>query len=100
MKTDVAQSVTFSVLNGRKRAHGPFVILKTGTFLLGCNQGIMSVIGLVTGALIMEKWRKKAIDQLKKANDKDLEKAIKILTDGKGYLTSLLPIQIVYFKDL
>lgn len=49
LKKDVAQSVTFSVLSGRKRAHGPFVTLKTGTFLLGCNQGIMSVIGLVIG---------------------------------------------------
>ena len=48
----------------------------------------------------MEKWRKKAIDQLKKAKDKDLEKAIKILTDGKGYLTSIIPIQIVFYKDL
>lgn len=48
----------------------------------------------------MEKWRKKAIETLKKANDKDLEKAIKVLTDGKGFLTESLPIQIIFFKDL
>lgn len=60
----------------------------------------MSVIGLVIGEQNMEKWRKKAIDQLKKAKDKDLEKAIKILTEGKGYLTSIIPIQIVFFEDL
>ena len=48
----------------------------------------------------MEDWRQKAIDQLKKSDDPDIEKAIRILTDGKGFLTSELPIMIIFFKDL
>lgn len=48
----------------------------------------------------METWQKKAIEWLKKAPDKDLEKAIKVLKEGKGVLTSELPIRIIFFKDL
>lgn len=48
----------------------------------------------------MEEWRKKAIEQLEKANDSDMEKAIKILREGKGYLTSESPIQVVFYRDM
>lgn len=48
----------------------------------------------------MEKWRKKAIQALEKQNDKDLFKAIKILRDGKGYLTTTMPIRVIFYEDL
>lgn len=48
----------------------------------------------------MERWREKAIDQLKKSSDPQIQIAIRILTEGKGYLTCQLPIQIIFFKDI
>jgi len=48
----------------------------------------------------MEDWRKKAIDYLKQSFDPEMANAIKALQDGKGYLTSTVPVRIVFYEDM
>ena len=55
---------------------------------------------VVSGGKAMEEWRKKAIDYLKKSDDQDIKKAIKVLLEGKGFLTSRLPIMVIFYRDL
>ena len=48
----------------------------------------------------MEEWRAKAIKHLKKSRDPDMQKAIRVLREGKGFLTSVRPIQIVFYEEM
>lgn len=48
----------------------------------------------------IEAWRKKAINVLESLEDEDLKKAIRVLRDGKGYLTTTMPIRVIFYEDL
>ena len=48
----------------------------------------------------IEPWRKKTIDFLNQSKDPEVRKAIKVLKEGKGYLTHILPTRIIFYSDI
>lgn len=49
-------------------------------------------------AASLERWRERAIKILSQYTG--TENAVMVLEDGKGFLTSNLPIKIIFYEDL